>query len=269
MITRRQRVTALVTGTTAITASLGTALIGLAPAADAAALSSCSTSSAAASDASVNAQLARDNAAALAAYKKTAGYKGIHAKNLAAAAALAAAKRQHKPAATIKVLTAKAKAASQADANAIANFKKTHDVTSFSASVTPHAVAGDGTHPGNWNWGVYTTRIYVKNKAVVAGGVCTSINESNAHNDAVPPVTASAEDLTQSADLYQAAVLPTLKSAALHGPAMNKAAILARVHTEIVTTLGAADNLGTNSGASYSVQGFYDSLQAALVKAKL
>ncbi|MEI6374294.1 MAG: hypothetical protein WCP26_11000 [Actinomycetes bacterium] len=279
MTTRRHRLLALATGATAATASVGASLIGFAATANAVPnLTACSTTSAAASDATVTAQLNGANAAKLVAYKKTAKYKALHAATVAKTAAW----KKKKNATT---LAAKKKSIA-AEAAAIAAYKKANYTTSFSYSYQPSGIdpTGSAALPGAWQWGKYTTRIYVKAGKVVAGGVCNAVNES------APYVTNNTADAATQLAAYNTAnpssswetfslsvqdmVLRgvSLDSKGMIGTAAiggTKAQINTRLNTEVVNVFGSTLPTGAGTTASYSIQGFYNSLQGALIKAKV
>ena len=276
MTTRRHRVLALATGATAATASVGASLIGLTATANAVPnLTTCSTTSAGASDATVTAQLNGANAAKRVAYKKTAKYKALHAVTVAKTAAWTKKKNA-------TTLAAKKKAIA-AEAAAIAAFKKSNYTTSFSASSQPAGIdpTGSATLPGAWQWGKYTTRVYVKAGKVVAGGVCVKVNESAAYvTNNTPQASAQLAEynltgnwVTTSEDLQAAA----LRGVGIDGKGMvgaaapggTKAQINARVNTEVVSVFLSTLPTGAGTGASYTVQGFNQSLQLALIKAKV
>ncbi len=275
MTTRRHRVLALATGATAATASVGASLIGLTATANAVPnLRTCSTTSAAASDATVTAQLNGANAALLVAYKKTAKYKALHAVTVAKTAAW----KKKKNATTL----AAKKKAEKAEATAIAAFKKANYTSSFSGSTVPGAIDGTTSvnFPGAWQWGKYTTRVYVKAGKVVANGVCVAVDENvnvgNGTPDVASILTAHPDWVTTSQNLQDIVLSNKPVSADGHGMVETagklggtKAQINARLNTEVITNFGATLPLGTGTGSSYSIQGFYQSLQAALTAAHL
>ena len=252
-----RRPVALLAGTGAVCATVGASLVGLAlPAAAATDYTTCSEASAAATDGTVNSALNAKNIAALATFKRTTAFKAKHAKVVSATASLAAAKRS-KNAVRIARATKVRAAAVAAEARAVVLFKKANYVSSTTGTVTPAAVLQDSVLR---SWGTYRTRVYVKAGSVVAGGICTSVDETGV----------SPTDQVDSRTTYQAGVMPSMRTAALSGARTSSVAILARVSTEVVTNLGgAASPIGVGTGASYSVDGFYHSLQSALTKAKL
>jgi len=252
-----RRSVALIATTGAACASVGASVIGLAlPASAVTNFTACSEASAAATDGTVNAALNATNIAALAAFKRTTAFKSTHAKVVSATASLAAARRS-KNAVRIARATKVRTAAVAAEARAVVLFKKANYVSSTTGSVTPAAVLQDSVLK---NWGTYRTRIYVKAGSVVSGGICTSVDETGVAPD----------DQVTSRTTYQDGVMPSMRTAALNGARTSSAAILARVSTEVVTNLGgSATPIGVGSGASYSVDGFYHSLQSALTRAKL
>ena len=284
MSTRSQRTLAVVTGAGAATASLGASLVGLAAPAGAVPVpdyTTCNANSVVANDGTVNSALAKKNAAALAAFKKTPAFKKVAANTAAKAAALVKAKKT-KNKAKIAAATKAYNAAVAAQGKAVANFVKANYVSSSSGTSVPAAVSPSGSvdFVGAWTWGKYTTRVYVKGGAMI--GVCNNVNEDvNAENTS--HVTAHSVDPTDawkttSYDSYQSVSIPIMLQAAQGKTgsftgAATKGKILPRVHTLIVDTTngfsGAASPLGAGSGATYSVQGFYNSLQAALIKSKL
>ena len=278
MSTRSQRTLAVVTGAGAATASLGASLVGLAAPAGAVPVpdyTTCNANSVVANDGTVNAALAKKNAAPLAAYKRTATYKKIAANTAAKSAALVKAKKT-KNKVKIAAATKAYNAALAAQNSALANYTIS---SSSGVSVPDASPSGSLTFQGDWTWGKYTTRVYVKGGKMLS--VCNNVNENvNAKNTL--GVTAHSVDPTDawkttSYDSYQSGAIPPMLDAALgkvgsyKGPA-TKGKILPRVHTLIVAPTGfsgASSPLGAGSGATYSVQGFYNSLQAALIKSKL
>lgn len=199
-----------------------------------------------------------------------------------------AAKTKAYKAAKSKTAKAKAKKALDASkkkqATAIAAFKKTNFYYSYSGSATPNAVARDGME-GMWSWGVYTTRVVVNKQSLTA--VCTYVDETNAGNDL--GTAATEEDKATSHKTFQGpdagmdqaipGQLPVLWYATLAKPAKDASAIIGNVSqciaqdwgvtTEPCIKGGLADNaiLGGMTGATYTVNGYRSSLQAALDKA--
>lgn len=266
-------VTGIATTLTTLTASTA----GLAsPAQGATALPTCD---AALSDSAVNATLDASNAALLAGYKKSVPFKKLVAATAAKTAVLKKAKT-----AKAKSVAAKAVAAAKAKETAgITAFRKANFVYSTSGQNTPAAIAATDRE-GLWSWGTYTTRAIFKGGALVS--VCTHVDESAAGNNL--GAVATAEDIATSASLYQGmaagmdqdipGAIPVLQYAALAKPAVSQTAIINNVSQcitqDYMTTTspcikgGLALTVGGLTGATYTVSGFKDSLQAALTSAK-
>jgi len=136
-----------------------------------------------------------------------------------------------------------------------------------------------------WKFGSYTTRVLVQGIKVSA--VCTSVNEAGAGKVGVFGGL-SVGDATTSRDLYQGidkpmseavpGQLPTLWFAAAFGHSGSKAGVTAHVvkcvtddYNTISTVCpkgGLAIAPGGLTGATYTVNGFEQSLQKALTAAK-
>lgn len=231
------------------------------------------------SDSAVTASLRTSNAALLASYKKSAPFKKLVAATAAKNVALKKAKTAKAKAAAKKAV-AVAKGKETAGINA---FMKANFVYSTSGQNTPTAVAATD-RAGVWSWGTYTTRAMFKGGVLV--NVCTHVDETNAGNDL--GTAATEEDIATSASLYQGmtvgmdqdipGVIPVLQYAALAKPGVSKTAIINNVtqcitQDYLTTTApcikgGLAMEVGGLTGASYTVNGFRDSLQAALTSAK-
>lgn len=271
----RKKIT-VVTGIATTLTTLSASTAGLMSPANAATAPACDATL---SDAAVTATLDASNAALLANYKKTPAFKKLVAATAAKSAALKKAK-------TAKAKTAAKKAVAAAKAKETAGitaFRKASFVYSTSGQNTPAGVAALD-RLGVWNWGTYTTR------AIFQGGkminVCTMVDESAAGNDL--GTAATEEDIATSASLYQGmaagmdqdipGAIPLLQYAALATPAVSQTAIVNNVQQCIVqdyltTTApcikgGLALEVGGLTGATYTVNGFKGSLQAALTSAK-
>ena len=267
----------VVTGVATTLTTLTASTAGLiSPAQAAAALPACDATL---SDSAVTATLNASNAALLANYKKSVPFKKLVAATAAKAAVLKKAKT-----AKAKAAAAKAVAAAKAKETAgITAFRKANFVYSTSGSNTPAAIAATD-RPGVWSWGTYTTRAVFRGGQLV--NVCTSVDESAAGNDL--GTAATADDIATSASLYQGmasgmdqdipGAIPVLQYAALAKPAVSQTAIINNVSQcitqDYMTTSapcikgGLALTVGGLTGATYTVSGFKDSLQAALTSAK-
>lgn len=265
-------VTGLATTLTTLTASTA----GLVSPANAATLPVCDATL---TDAAVTASLNASNASLLANYKKSAPFKKLVAATASKNAALKKAKTAKAKAAAKKALAA-AKAKETAGMTA---FRKANFVYSTSGQHTPAGVSAN-ERPGVWTWGTYTTRGIFRGGKLV--NVCTFVDESAAGNDQGAVVTE--EDIATSASLYQGmaagmdqdipGAIPLLQYAALAAPAVSQTSILNNVSQCIVqdymtTTApcikgGLALEVGGLTGATYTVNGFKGSLQAALTSAK-
>ncbi len=280
MSTNRQRAVTVATGVTTIAATVGGSVVGLATPAQALTAPVLNTKTCAAPN------VATYNAAALAAYKKSPAWVKM---NKATALALKKYKAA-KTAAAKKVTKAAWLKAKAKQATALAAWTKLNTYSTFAGVATPAAVgipvSSQPTHPGNWQWGTYTTRVLIKGGALRA--VCTSVNEANAGNDQVPRQLASAQDKLDSASLYQGAdkpmstpvpgTLPVLWFAATVGAPKTAAASAAHVTkcatdnwntvSAICPKAGLSDPVSGLTGATYTVNGFKQSLQKALTTAK-
>ena len=237
-------------------------------------------------DTQAAAAIASYNAAQTNILKTKASYKKLEAnvakadKALKAAKKIKGAKGKKAVAAATKALNA-AKAARTKAQDAVF-------IKLFSATVTPQPVSaglfGAGDNKDNtklWNWGDYTARVMVKNK--VAVDICVKVSEDASNSKTTDNSDhATASDLNTSLTQYQEPYLPVLRTEALNGAKISKSAILARVATKVTTdvdnffgaegpvvTAGGYVTIGANSGATYTIEGFYNSVQAALVKSNL
>lgn len=267
----------VVTGVATTLTTLTASTAGLiSPAQAAAALPACDATL---SDSAVTASLDASNAALLANYKKSAPFKNLVAATAAKTAVLKKAKT-----AKAKAAAAKAVAAAKGRETAgITAFRKANFVYSTSGSNTPAAIAA-ADRLGLWSWGTYTTRAMFQGGTLV--NVCTSVDESGAGNNL--GTAATPEDIATSASLYQGmaagmdqdipGAIPVLQYAALAKPAVSQTAIINNVSQcitqDYMTTTapcikgGLALTVGGLTGATYTVSGFKDSLQAALTSAK-
>ena len=253
-------------GLTAASASL---LSAVSPAGAASpAVPSCTTLNAH-NDTGAAARIKSYNTSATNVLKTKSTYKKLLANVTKAEKAVTAAKKK-KGAAKTKALAAankslaSAKSARDAAINAVTLKLNT-------ATFTPNPVAAEAGSPAVadfWNWGVYKTRVISKNKAVV--DICVTVDETNAksENDVLP----TAQNLEDSVSAYQTDNLALLRTEALTGAKVSRAVILGRVNAKIVEFGGAAavttngyTTIGAGTGATYTVEGFYNSLQAALV----
>jgi hypothetical protein len=272
---------AIAAGVGAVVSSVGTTMLGLAaPAIGATTAPVCDASK---TDAVVRAGLKSTNAKALAAYLKSKPYLALHTSTLKSKTAWTKAKGKAKVAALKKY-----KAAQVKEAAAIAAFKKANTYNSFSGKNTPTPInTTSPDHPGVWNWGDYYTRVIVKGGAVT--DVCTFIDQTN-DGSVTAGTPASDVDKTTSRDTYQGinapfatspipGTLPVLWNATLAKPTKTQAAVEAHVNQCIhqsYTVLTApctkgglvVDAMTGLTGATYTVQGYADSLHAALTAAK-
>ena len=229
----------------------GATLIGVvvpAVAAEAVELPPLPRCNAALSDEAANVGVARYNAAVRAQLGQTYAYQ-----RLMAATASTRAAYLRNPTTTTRAAYRRALAAQNA-------YLAARSLRQASASVTPPGVVSDGAAR---QWGTYRTRVYLRGSVIQPAHVCTTVAFTSS----------SANEVTEVRTTYVANVVPTLRAAALTPtaqiPGMGKAAVLARVQEEVVTSLGgAAAPIGAGSGASYSIAGFRGSLQAALAKAR-
>jgi len=230
----------------------GATLVGVvapALATEAAAAPALPPCNAALSDEAANLAVTQYNAAVRAALEQTYAYQRL-------VAATAAARTAYLRSPTTANRTAYQRALAAQNAYVAARVLR-----QASASVTPAAVTADGAAR---TWGTYRTRVYARGAALVPGHVCTAVTFSGA----------TAAEVAEARTTYVAGVVPVLRAAALTPtaarPGMGRAAMLARVQEEVVTSLGgAATPIGAGSGATYSIAGFRHSLQAALVQARL
>jgi len=274
---KNKKAAIVVTGVATTLTTLTASTAGFAtPANAAAAVPACDATL---TDAAVTSGLRTSNAALLATYKKSVPFKKLVAATAAKTAVLKKAKTAKAKAAAQKAV-ALAKGKETAGINA---FMKANFVYSTSGNFTPTAVPAQD-RAGVWSWGTYTTRAMFQGGKLVA--VCTHVDESAAGNDLGTPATE--EDIATSASLYQGmamgmdqdipGVIPVLQYAALAKPAVSKTAIINNVSQcitqDYLTTTtpcikgGLALEVGGLTGASYTVSGFRDSLQAALTSAK-
>jgi hypothetical protein len=222
-------------------------------------------------------------------YKSTAAYKLLKKKVTDATTGLkkanaVKAKTKSAKATKAKKVAAATKVLNTAKANESKALKAVY-VNSFSGVVVPAAVPATLVNgDANWTFGQYTTRVFVRNGAMIE--LCYSIDESNefAHSDLDPITYMTDEEKLESISGYQLAdldgddlngveirVLPSLRAEALKGPAKSRSAIT----TNLINLLQAngldaeAFDVGAMTGATYSIRGFHQSLQAALVAAKL
>jgi hypothetical protein len=215
-------------------------------------------------------------------YHSSAAYKAAKKKVTDATAAVAKAKKiknAKSRAAAVKTANAKLTSAKTALASAESKALAVVHVKRFSATVTPNmvdATAGDPTYSGKWNWGTYTSHVLVKNKVVQ--NICLVVDETGAKSetDVVPTSGDATKDLEVSVATYQEPVIPVLRTEALNGDLNDQSVILARVSAKVVselfgdgatasTTRTGYTNIGSMSGATYTVEGFYNSLQQALL----
>jgi hypothetical protein len=265
--------------------TIGSALLSMGSAS--AAVVALPTCDAAITDAAMTSRLAAYNASKTSVYKSTAAYKllkkkvtdattGLKKANAVKASTKAAkATKAKKVAAATKVLNT-AKANESKAVNAVY-------VKSYSASVIPAAVA-EPSLGGNWIYGQYTTRVFVRNGVMI--DLCYSVDESDefAHNNLTPESVMTEEEKLTSLNDYQnidafyddpdaivLPLLPTLRTEALKGPAKSRAAITNNLVNFLVSVGfdAEASDVGAMTGATYSIRGFHQSLQAALVAAKL
>ena len=216
-------------------------------------------------DSAAASRIATYNASATNVLKTKSSYKKLVANVTKAEKAVKAAKK--KGGAALKAANkslAAAKAARDAAINAVT--LKLNTATFEPNHVT--ATAGSPSVSGVWNWGIYKTRVISKNKAVV--DICVTVDETNAKSDT--DVAPSAQDLVDSVELYQTDNIALLRTEALTGAKVSRAVILGRVNSKIVEFSGAAavtsngyTTIGAGTGATYTVEGFYNSLQAALI----
>lgn len=219
------------------------------------------------------------NAAALANYLKSPAVVAMNNAITKNDKLFKAAKTKAKKAAAKKLLDA----AKNKKNAAIAAFKKNSYYYAFSGDATPSPIAV-ASREGLWNWGTYTTRILVNKKTVKK--VCTYVDESAAGNNL--GTAATSEDLNTSIVQYQMpdsgldaeipGTLPVLWAATLVAPATKATTIAANVTTCISQSWEeksgpcvagglAIAEFGGLTGATYTVNGYKDSLQAALTKA--
>lgn len=228
-------------------------------------------------DEAMTSSLAAYNASKTSAYKSTPAYKALKKKVTDATAALKKANAVKASTKAAKATKAKKVAAATKALNTAKGFESKAlnavYVNSFSGVAVPTAVPATSSSGagGNWTFGQYTTRVFVRNGAMI--DLCYSVDESDtfAQND-LDVISYMTEEDKATSLTYQYGdlqLLPTLRTEALKSPAKSKSAI----NQNIVTWLQAVDDtiteIGANSGCTYTVQGFQQSLQAALVAAKL
>ena len=273
----KQKVVTAVTGVGTLATSFATNLLSGGPAL-AASTPACNASATSAQSA---AKVASANAGLSAAFLASSG-KALHADTVKKQAAYAKAKGAAKVAALKALNAAKAK-----EATALATYKKLNTYSIFTSSPQVGTrVTSNDTHPGLWQWGTYTTQVVIKGGKLVA--VCTSVDETNANNDASPAVIATEDDAKTSKDLYQQigvwdgadipGYLEVLFHAAVYSPAISAAKISQNVQTCISNdwnTLtapcikgGLSDPTSKLTGATYTVETFKKSLANVLSKAK-
>ena len=229
------------------------------------------------SDAAMTSRLAAYNTSKTSAYKSTPAYKALKKKVTDATTALkkvnagkattkaAKASKTKKVAAATKVLNT-AKGFESKALNAVY-------VKSFSGSAVPDAVVASSSSgaEGNWTFGQYTTRVFVRNGALI--NLCYSVDESDAYAsndlDVVSYMTEEDKTLSLTYQYGDLQLLPTLRTEALKSPAKSRAAINQNLVSWLQSIDDTISEIGANSGCTYTVQGFQQSLQAALVAAKL
>jgi hypothetical protein len=255
--------------------TIGSALLSISSAS--AATVALPTCDAAISDVATTTSLAAYNASKTSVYKSTPAYKLLKKKvadataSLKKANATKASTKAAKTAKAKKVATA-TKALNTAKSNESKGLKSVV-VNSFSGTAIPSAVPATSSSSarGNWTFGQYTTRVFVRNGTMI--DACYSVDESNefAQND-LNPVSYMTEEDKATSLTYQYGdidLLPSLRTEALKSPAKSRTAI----NQNLVSWLQGLDDtiteIGANSGCTYTVQGFQQSLQAALVAAKL
>jgi hypothetical protein len=256
--------------------SLSASLLGTAVPAEAAAptIPNCTTLNPL-NDTAAGALITAYNLSATSVLKKDAGYKKKAAAVTKAEKAVTAAKKK-KGAAKTKALAAANKALKAAKASRDAAINAV-TLKLATASVEPNAVAaiaGGNLDETNWNWGTYTARVIVKNKVVK--DICVTVDETNAHDDSNPAVSARTEDKATSADTYIDVLVPMLRTEAVASNMNDQSDILGRVAALVTGAGGAAPaasqtrvgytTIGAGTGSSYTIEGFYNSLQAALLK---
>ena len=275
---QNQKVVTMVTGAGTLATSFATNLL-VGGSAIAATTPSCDAT---ATSAQSNAKVANANAGLSAAFLASSG-KALHADTVKKQAAYAKAKGAAKVAALKALNAAKAK-----EATALATYKKLNTYSIFTSSPQVGTrVTSNDTHPGLWQWGTYTTQVVIKGGKLVA--VCTSVDETNANNDASPAVIATEDDAKTSKDLYQQigvwdgadipGYLEVLFHAAIYSPATSSAMILHNVRTCITNNYstmtapcikgGLADPTSKLTGATYTVETFIKSLHDVLLKARI
>jgi hypothetical protein len=283
MSTNRQRAVTVATGVTTIAATVGGSVVGLATPAQALTAPTLNTTTCVAPN------VATYNAAALAAYKKSAAYTKFDKPVVAAKLKLKKAKTPAAKKAAALALKKAVAAAAKNKAKALAAWTKLNTYSTYAGVATPPPVASDSTHPGTWNWGVYTTRILVKGGKLVK--VCTAVNESAAGPVGVADTRTpqqKIDDLKTSQDTYQGinkpmsqtipGTLPVLWFATTFAPSTSLAAVTAHVNkcaTDAYTVTsavcpkgGLTDPVTHLTGATYTVNGYQQSLQKALTVAR-
>lgn len=235
------------------------------------------TCDATASDATINASLATYNTSAVANYKTGSAYKALKAKVTAATTALNKAKAAK---ATTKAAKA-AKVKKVATATKALNTAKSNEakgiaaisVKSSTGSALPAAVPATSSSNagGNWTFGQYTTRVFVRNGSLI--DLCYSVDESAAYgkNDLDPVSIMTEEDKTLSLTYQYGDIdlLPTLRTESLKSPAKSRAVINGNVVTWLQSLDETITEVGVGSACTYTVQGFQQSLQAALIAANV
>jgi len=262
-------------GVAAVATSVTGSVVGLAGAAEAGTIAAPVLNPATCAVPSVVAK----NAQLIAGYKAGKTYKALAAAT--AAAKTAWTKKKGTKAAYTKALGKQnAALAAFTRLNTYAVFSGVADQSTI-ASVTRNVNSVDEP----WKFGTYTTRVLVK--GIKVAGVCTAVNETVAGKVGVFGGLSTA-DATTSEELYQGRTkpmteavpgqLPTLWCAAAYGSPGSKAVAYAHVVkcvTEDFNTIsaicpkgGLAMAPGGLTGATYTVNGFEQSLQKALTAAK-
>lgn len=148
-------------------------------------------------------------------------------------------------------------------------------VSRYTGSATPIAVTEPTLNNQQWRWGTYTAKVLTQNGKIFS--LCVTADETNAKNSlgtlASPPQKAtSAEtyiDPTLSAisdAVFLAAPKQDARTGFLTG-AVTPALWTSRLKAVIESVGGTwSPVLGAGSGASYTVQGYYKSISAALLK---
>jgi hypothetical protein len=229
------------------------------------------------SDATMTSSLAAYNASKTSAYKSTPAYKALKKKVTDATTALKKANAVKASTKAAKATKAKKVAAATKVLNTAKGFESKAVnaiyVNSFSGVAVPTAVPATSSSGagGNWTFGQYTTRVFVRNGAMI--DLCYSVDESDAFaaNDleVVSYMTEEDKTLSLTYQYGELQLLPSLRTEALKSPAKSRAAINGNLVTWLQSLDDTITEIGANSGCTYTVQGFQQSLQAALVAAKL